>query len=139
MEGYQVATVPFCESLDPSVTLLKAIILTEDRLPVIIKRFDFVSLQLKATQQSLTQAINAAIIQAKTQHPHAREIREVRFDLEENRCSLYHVLESGEHDLAWEIAERRKQKKPFSEEEMHTFLRQIASLLVYTHSKVLVT
>lgn len=139
MEDYEVATVPFCESSDPSVTLLKAVSLTENRLPVVVKRFEFTSLLLKSTQQSITQAINAAVIQAKIHHPNAREILEVRFGLEEDKCSLYHVFDSEEHNLSWEIESRRKRKKPFTETEVHTVLRQMSDVLVCAHSQVIAT
>ena len=106
---------------------------------MVVKRFEFTSLLLKSTQQSITQAINAAIIQAKIHHPNARELLEVRFSLEDDKCSLYHIFESEEHNLSWEIEARRKSKKPFTETEVHTILRQMADVLACAHSMVLTT
>jgi len=69
MEDYELETDPFYFNPDTSVGLFKGVSLVRNRLPVVVKRHDFNLIQQKGTQIRMVQAINAALAQAKVQHP----------------------------------------------------------------------
>lgn len=132
MDGYQLESEPFYVSPQTSVSLFRGIALTESNPPIVAKRHDFHFIQNEATQKSIAQSINAAIAQAKVQHPHSCDLMEVRLKIEGSNCAVFHILEALDGSVDKDIKERRA----YSEDELKNMLRQISSALAYAHSKV---
>lgn len=68
MDSYELEPDPFCVNNSTFVSLFKGVSLTRWRLPV-VKKHDFMLIQKKSVQVRMVQALNAALIQAKVQHP----------------------------------------------------------------------
>ena len=134
MDGYQLETDPFYVNIETSVALFKGFSLARN-LPVVVKRHDFNLIQVKAVQVRMVQTFNAALAQAKVQHANACEILEVQMEIERTNCTIYHVLEALDTDLAHDIEARKKTERPYAEEELRQVLLQTANVLVSTHSK----
>ena len=117
------------------VTLHRAISLTRNDLPVVIKEHEFRQMELAETQQDITSCINAALSQAKVQHPHTCDILEVQFEARGTDCFIHHILESLDTSVGKDI----KQGKVYTEQETRAFLQQTASALAFAHSKVRLT
>ena len=83
----------------------------------------------------MVQAINAALAQAKVQHPNACDILEVQLEVERTNCTIYHVLEALEGDVEMDIEQRRRSNRPYGEQELRQTLQQIAGVLAFTHGK----
>jgi serine/threonine protein kinase len=134
MDGYQVHSHPFVSYPDTTTSFYQGC--TKTGLPVLIKRQDFSSIIFKATQQSLSRVLTAALHQAKVQHPNCCDILEMQVQVQEHSCSVLQALEPVEGHLKQEIDAKRTQGKVYSEEQFREFLRQTASALGDAHSKV---
>lgn len=88
MDAYDIESTPFYCNPDTSVTLFKGFSRTRNHLPVVLKRHDFALIQQKEVQIRMIQTINAAIAQAKVQHPNACDIIEVQLKIERTNCSI---------------------------------------------------
>ena len=75
----------------------------EGNLQVIIKRHKFNNIQDKAVQISMGRTFNAALAQAKMQHPNARDILEVQMEIKRDKCSIFHILETSVEDLGADL------------------------------------
>lgn len=135
MEDYELEADPFYFSPDTSVGLFKGFSTTRNRLPVVVKRYDFNLIQQKGTQIRMVQAINAALAQAKVQHPNACDILEVQLEVDRNNCTIYHVLEALEADVEVDIEQRKRSNRPYGEAELRQILLQIADVLAFTHKR----
>lgn len=135
MEGYELEERPFFVNPNTYAALFKGVSLTRNRLPVVVKRHDFTLIHLKEMQTRMVQTINAALTQAKVQHPNACDILEVQLEIEQTNCSIYHVLEALETDLESDIEERRQSRRPYAEKELMQILLQTANALAAAHSK----
>lgn len=82
MDGYEVESVPFYFNPDTSVALFKGFSRTRNRLPVVLKRHNFTFILHKDVQARMAQTINAAVAQAKIQHPNACDILKVQLEIE---------------------------------------------------------
>lgn len=131
MDGYKI-TGQLDRNHDTLVTLHRAISHVRDDRPVVLKEHEFREMEHPETQERITSCINAALNQAKVQHPNICDILEVQFQAKGSDCFIYHVLESMETSVAKDI----KEGKVYSEEEMIMFLQQTASALAFAHSKV---
>ena len=131
MDGYKLTGVLDCNH-DTLVTLRRATSNARDDLPVVLKEHEFREMEHPETQERITSCINAALNQAKVQHPNICDILEVQFKAEGPNCFINHVLESMETSVARDI----KESKVYSQEEMVMFLKQTASALAFAHSKV---
>jgi len=136
MEGYEVEPDPFYVNPYTAVGLFHGTSKAKSHFPVILKRHSFDFIQDKSVQQHLTHCLNAALAQAKVQHPNSCKIHEVQLEIEKNCCAIYHVLEALDRDVGRDIEERKRRKQPFSETELQTFLLQISSALACAHRKV---
>lgn len=81
MDGYELAPSLFYFIPGTSVSLFKGCSRARN-LPVVLKRHDFTLIQEKAQQMRMVQTINAALAQAKIQHPNSCDILEVQMEIE---------------------------------------------------------
>ena len=115
-------------------SLFKGLSLTR-HTPVVVKKYDFRLIQVKAVQVSMVHSLNAALAQAKVQHPNVCDILEVQMQIDNTDCSIFHVLETLETDLAQDIEDRKKTNRPYTEGELRQVLLQTASGLAFAHSR----
>ena len=134
MDGYELDESPFYFKQGTLVSLYKGCVRGTE-LHVVVKCHDFLFLQQKETQTRMVQTINAALAQAKVQHPNACGILEVQMEIESTNCRIFHVLEALETDLEQDIEERQRTNTPYVEEELREMLQQTASVLAYAHNK----
>ena len=131
MDGYEVGE-HLAFKHETIVTLYRATSLVRNNLPVVIKKHEFHFLNSTETQHRVTACLNAALSQAKVQHPGACEILEVQFLVDGSNCEVYHVLESLQTSVGRDI----ETGKRYSEWEIREFLLQTASVMDYAHKKV---
>ena len=105
------------------------------KLPVVVKRHDFTLIQEKQTQLRMVQILNAALTQAKVQHPNSCYILEVQMEIDRTNCSIFHVLEALETDLGQDIEDHKISNRPYREEELRQVLLQTASVLASTQQE----
>ena len=134
MDGYQLEADPFYVNASTYVSLFKGLSLTRN-LPVVVKRHDFTLIQTKEVQVRMVQTLNAALAQAKVQHPNTCEILEVQMEINTTNCSIFHVLEALDTDLRKDIEDRRRPNRPYTERELRQMLQHTASALTYAHNK----
>lgn len=132
MEVYEVDSDPFSGDEDEYLFHGRR---RTDSLPVVLKRHDFGLTRLKDTQRKMNQCLNAALSQAKLQHPNVCDVLELSLEIDKSKCSIYHILESLDTDLGQEIHERAKAHHPFSESEVRELALQTATALAYAHSQ----
>ena len=134
MDGYKLESSSFFFNLGTYVSLYRGRN-KSTQLPVVVKRHDFMLIQQKQTQVSMVQTLNAALAQAKVQHPNACDILEVQMEIEQTNCSIFHVLEALDTDLGQDIEEREKTCRPYTEKELRQVLQETASVLVCAHRR----
>ena len=132
MDDYEVQSHPFYGNADSHVYLFHGRRRADD-LPVVLKRHDFGYIQLQDTQKEMNSCLNAVLLQAKLQHPNVCEVLEVSLEIDKSSCSIYHVLEALDTDLAKDINERTKDKRSFTETEVRDIATQTATALAYAH------
>lgn len=135
MDDYEVEPTPFYFNPFTSVALFKGFSLTRNRLSVVVKHHDFKFIQQKAQQIRIVQTLNAALAQAKVQHPNSCDILEVQMKIKDTNCVIYHILEALEGDLGQDIELRKRSNRPYEEGELRQVLQQIASALATAHDK----
>ena len=113
------------------VTLYQATSLARNNRPVVLKEHEFHILDDAGTQEQINACLNAALFQAKVQHPNACDVLEVKMKIDKTNCFIYHVLEALDTSVGKEI----EAGKRYSEQEMREFLQQTASVLACAHSK----
>jgi len=132
MEHYELDAQPFYVSPNTQVSLFKGISLARSNLPIVVKRHDFHFIQNLEPQQLICQSLNAALAQAKVQHPNVCDILEIQLEIQGTNCTVYHILESLEGSAGQDI----RNTKRLTETEMMNFLFQTSSALACAHSKV---
>lgn len=132
MKGYILESEPFFVNLDTHVSLFRGISLARNSIPIIAKRHDFPFIQNPKSQESISQCINAALSQAKVQHPHTCDILEVYLTIQQSNCSVFHILEALDGSVGQDIENGRS----YTEVGLRKFLAQVSSALAYAHSKV---
>jgi serine/threonine protein kinase len=130
MDGYNLGE-QIAFNHNTFVTLSRATSRNRNNLPVVIKKHEFRLIGELETQERITSCINAALSQAKVQHPHTCDILEVQFKAGGSNCEIYHILESLETSAGRDIVARKR----YSEKEMREFLLQTAEALAFAHSK----
>jgi hypothetical protein len=135
MDDYKLDSKPFFTDPQSSVSLFTGFSHSRNNLPVLIKRYDFASLQLKSTQENMSNVLNCALTQAKASNSHTCEILEVQVEAKANHCAVFVVLETGGCAVGKDIEEKMRGSQPYSEEELRTFLSQIGGALAAAHSK----
>lgn len=134
MDDYELQAEPFYFNSESSVGLYRGRSIARNK-QVVVKRHDFTLIQHKSTQVRMNQAINAALAQAKVNHLNSCEILEVQIKIESTSCSIYHVLEALDGDVAQDIKSRKGNNELYGEEELRRALWQTASALSHAHSK----
>ena len=134
MDDYELDAEPFYFNSESSVGLYRGRSIARDK-PVVVKRHDFTLIQHKNTQIRMNQALNAALAQAKVNHLNSCDILEVHIKIESTFCSIYHVLEALDGDVAQDIKRRKGNNERYDEKELRQALWQTASALSYAHSK----
>lgn len=135
MDNFELDKDPFYSNPCTSVALFKGVSIARNRLPVVVKRHCFSFIQQKRTQDHMTQTLNAALVQAKVQHPNSCDILEVQLQIKENSCTICHVLEALDGDVEQDIEQRRLSNRHYNEAELRQMLLQIGSALACAHSK----
>lgn len=132
MDGYRLDSEPFVVNPHTHVSLFRGVALARNDLPIVAKRHDFYFIHNPESQKLICQSLNAALAQAKVQHPHACDILEVQLEIDKTNCAVYHILQALERSVGQDIEE----KKGFTELEMRKFLLQTSSALAFAHQKV---
>lgn len=132
MDDYQLELQPFYVNPDTEVSLFKGTSRSRNNLPIVSKRHEFHFIQTPQTQKSICQSLNAALAQAKVQHPNVCDVLEVQLEISGTNCTVYHILESLEGS-AWQDITAGKRS---TEVEMRNVLYQTSSALACAHSKV---
>ena len=99
MDGYKLHPKPFYFNPHTHVSLYKGSSLTREGLSVVLKRHDFMLIQEKSQQVEMVQTLNAALVQAKVQHPNSCDILEIQMEINDTNCAIFHVLEALDSDL----------------------------------------
>ena len=134
MEGIRVYPYAFASDPDTHTTLLYGERL-EDSLPVVVKQRHFTHLQDPDTQRAITRYLNAALLQAKVQHPNICDVLELGLQMDQSHCIISHVLEALDTDLAKAVQERTETEHLFRETEVINIALQTAAALSFAHSK----
>jgi len=134
MDGYVLQSKSFFFNPGTYVSLYRGYTKTT-HLSVVVKRHDFMLIQEKHVQVCMVQTLNAALAQAKVQHPNSCDILEVQMEIDDTNCTIYHVLEPLDTDLGHDIEDRRSTNQPYAEGEMRQVLQHTASALTYAHNK----
>ena len=130
MDGYEIGE-HLAFNHETFVTLTRAKSLTRNRRDVVLKKHEFQFLDTPATQKRITACLNAALFQAKVQHPNVCEVLELKVHIEGTNCTVYHVLEALDTSVGKEV----EAGKRYGEQELREFLQQTASVLACAHSK----
>jgi len=125
----------FYENERTNVKLFKGICTSRNNLKVVLKLHSF-SFSQTDYEERISQTINAAVAQARVQHPHTCDILDVQFQTVNGKFLVYHVLEFLETSFEKEIAKRLRENRPCTETELRDFLQQISSAVAYARSKV---
>lgn len=138
MEDYEVSPSPFFINRNSGVRLFHSTSLQRHGLPVVVKRHDLFLVDKPQFLEDFNHVLNAGLAQARVEHLNSCKILEIRLDCDvnENRYSLYHVLEALDRDLEREIDSRRQANFPLNEADFRTFLAQTSSALAFAHNKV---
>jgi serine/threonine protein kinase len=107
---------------------------TLDQHPVYIKKHEFHFIDSKESQERITSCINAAICQAKMQHPNTCELLEVQLEIREGNCYIYHVLEPLVTSVGKDIQEHIQDRRGFKESEICKCGLDVASALAHAHN-----
>ena len=129
---YELKPDPFYTNPDTHVSLFLGRRLS-DRFLVISKRHDFSIINDQTTQNRMIRCLNAALHQAKLQHPNICDVLEVGLEINKSNCSIHHVLEALESDLGKDI--KKRTGHPYSEMELRDVAIQTATALAFAHSK----
>lgn len=138
MEGYEISPTPFFINRSSGVRLFHSTSL-QHSLPVVLKRHDLFLVDKSQFLEEFNHVLNAGMAQARVEHLNSCKILEMRLDCDvnENRYSLYHVLEALDRDLEKDIESRREANFPLNEADFRAFLTQTSSALAFAHSKVI--
>jgi len=112
------------------VTIYQATCLARNR-PVVLKKHEFHMIDEPGTQDQINVCLNAALFQAKVQHPNSCEVLEVKVHIEKANCYVYHVLEALDTSVGKDVEAGKRYEEP----ELRQFLQQTASALAFAHSK----
>lgn len=138
MDGYEIESHPFYVSPEAKLSCFRGISRERNRLPVMVKRYDFDMSTGPDLQKLFNAAINKGLAQARVDHLNFCKILEMRVDLTlgEGRFAVYHVFEALSEDMGREVNDRKRESRPYSETDIRTLLAQTSSALAFAHSKV---
>lgn len=128
---------------DETVKLFRGVSTVYPGMPIVIKqhKYSIVPEIESEKPKALNRAINAALVQARVEHPYICKIMQIYLDTKKapREYCLVHILQDLIGDTWMEIKKRQNMHRPYAEKEIWNFIKQISSAMAYAHSKVIHT